>query len=143
MYGYNFKEIPFPIKDDKTFQSKYLQRLQGNHNFPDKLIPEYVPESKCKKHGNEYDPSEDNLHEESNTIIIYSEVGEQMFNIALYSRPTAGDCSCTAKFDGTDLLIWNLGRGRFIDFATILIFAQVGSIWHQNIHILEKYKEQR
>ena len=122
MYGYNFKEIPFPIKDDKTFQSKYLQRLQGNHNFPDKLIPEFVPESKCKIHGNEYDPSEDNLHKESNTIIIYSEVGEKMLNIPLYSRPTAGDCSCTAKFDGTDLLIWNLGQGRFVDFTLLFSY---------------------
>ena len=32
---YNFKEIPFPIKDDKEFQTKWLRRIQGNYDFPD------------------------------------------------------------------------------------------------------------
>ena len=45
-----------------------------------------------------------------------------MFNIPLFSRPTAGDCSCTAKFDGTDLLIRNLGQGRFVDFTLLFSY---------------------
>ena len=120
-YGYNFKAIPFPIKDDRDFQSKWLQRLQGNYDFPDKLVPQHAHGVKCSKHGNEFDPCDDKLRQESKTFVVYSEMGEKVYHIPVYSRP-ALDCSCTAKYDGTDLLIWNLGQGRFIDFTLLFSY---------------------
>ena len=120
-YGYNFKEIPFPIKDDKEFQTKWLRRIQGNYDFPDKFVPQQVQSLKCK-HGNIFDPSDENLCQESKTFVLYSEMGEKVFQIPQYARPTTAECSCMARFDGTDLLIWNLGQGRFIDFTLLFSY---------------------
>ena len=120
-YGYNFKDIPFPVKDDKDFQTKWLQRLQGNFDFPDKLAPQHVQGLKCNNHGNEFDPRDEKLRLESKTFLLYSEMGEKIFQIPVYSRP-AVECSCTVKYDGTDLLMWNLGQGRFIDFTLLFSY---------------------
>ena len=124
LYGYNFKSIPFPIKEDKVYQAKWLRRMQGIHDFPEQLIPEILNGSKCRRHGNQFDPSEDTLIEESKTLILYSEMGERVFKIPVFSRPTIGQCTCTEKFDGTDLLIWNLGQARFVDASVHFSYLQ-------------------
>ena len=46
--------------------------------------------------------------------------GEKDFSVPVYARPTVNKmCRCTQQFDGSDLLIWNLGRGRFIDYRVL------------------------
>lgn len=129
LYGYNFKSIPFPIKEDKVYQAKWLRRMQGIHDFPEQLVPEILNGSKCRRHGNQFDPSEDRLIEESKTLILYSEMGERVFKIPVFSRPTIGQCASTEKFDGTDLLIWNLGQARFVDASVHFSYLQ---LWHQD-----------
>ena len=140
-YGYNFDPIPFPIQDNKEFQEKWLRRMQGNYDFPKLLIPEYKEGSKCKKHGNEYDASDETLLEESKTFVLYSEIGERVFHIQVFSRPTTGQCSCSDKFDGTDLLIWNLGQGRFTDFS--LHFSYLHKWVNSGLKIFASWKSIR
>ena len=72
LYGYNFKNIAFLIKEDKVCQSKWLRRMHEIHDFTEKLIPE------------------DTLIEESKTLILYSEMGERDLKIPVFSRPTIG-----------------------------------------------------
>ena len=50
-------------------------------------------------------------------------MGERVFKIPVFSRPTIEQCTCTEKFDGTDL-IWNLGQARFVDTSVHFSYLQ-------------------
>ena len=89
-YGYNFKPIPFPIKNNKEFQAKWLRRIHGYYDFPESLVPDYVEGLTCTKHGHEYSNCNDDLHQESPTLLLYSEMVERVFNTSVFSRPTIG-----------------------------------------------------
>ena len=41
LYGYNFEKIHYPIKEDKEFQKKWIDRIMGKFDFPSVMIPEY------------------------------------------------------------------------------------------------------
>ena len=97
--------------------------MRGDNNFPEVMIAEYKEELKCT-HGREYVRSNDNLYRESDRIVIYSELGEKVFNIPVYARRSSGSCKCLQRVDGTDFLIWNLGQGRFIDFPLFHSYLQ-------------------
>lgn len=61
----------------------------------------------------------DKIVKESQTMILYSELNERVFEIPVYSRKSLGPCRCLLRVDGTKYLIWNLGQGRFIDFPVL------------------------
>ena len=45
---------------------------------------------------------------------------EEILPIPVFSRVTIGNmCACTQQVDTTDLFLWNLGRGQFIDFKVL------------------------
>ena len=123
LYGYNFDNIPYPFKKDSAFQIKWLERLKGNYNFPDKMVPEYDQSIKCK-HGRQFSNSDNNLYRESKTFILYSELTEQVFDIPVFARRSVGACRCLQRVDGTKFLIWNLGNGRFVDFTLLHSYVQ-------------------
>ena len=118
LYGHNFEKITYPFKNDANLQGNWLERLRGNYNFPEVLIPEYKESTKCK-HGSQFMSNDDNLYKESTNFILYSEICEKIFNIPVFARRTVGPCKCLQKVDGTKLLIWNLGNGRFVDFTLL------------------------
>ena len=128
-YGYNFKPIPFPIKNNKEFQAKWLRRIHGYYDFPESLVPDYVEGLTCTKHGHEYSNCNDDLHQESPTLLLYSEMVERVFNTSVFSRPTIGQCNCRQQYDGTDILAWNVGQGRFIDFSILFSYLHK---WHDS-----------
>ena len=90
--------------------------MRGDNNFPEVMRAEYKEELKCT-HGREYVRSNDNLYRESDRIVIYSELGEKVFNIPVYARRSSGSCKCLQR-------IWNLGQGRFIDFTLLHSYLQ-------------------
>ena len=45
---------------------------------------------------------------------------EDILPFIVFSRVTIGNmCACTQQVDTTDLFLWNLGRGQFIDFKVL------------------------
>lgn len=123
LYGYNFQPIKFPFKDDPEFQAMWLERLAGNYNFPDELIAEYKEGFKCI-HERPFSESNNNLCRESTNIVLYTELGEKVFNIPVFARRSLVGCKCLQRLDGTKFGIWNLGQGRFIDFTLLYSYLQ-------------------
>ena len=56
--------------------------------------------------------------------MLYSELIEKVFEIPIYARRSIGPCKCLQRLDGTKFLIWNLGKGRFIDFTLLHTYVQ-------------------
>ena len=97
---------------------KKLDRIRGNYNLPEMLIPEYI-ESMKYKHGSQFKSNNDNLYRESTNFLLHSELSEQIFSIPVFARRSVGPCKCLQNVDGTKFLIWNLGNRRFIDFTLL------------------------
>ena len=123
LFGYNFEKLPYPIKENKEFQKKWIERINGNYNFPPVFVPE-VGEVLVCIHGYAFSESDGNLVRESENIILYTEQNEKVFNIPVFSRRSLGPCKCLQRLDGTKYLIWNLGQGRFIDFPVLYSYLQ-------------------
>ena len=119
LYGYNFKNILYPFSDSESQQSIWLERMKGCVNIPKQLIPELNETSKCV-HNAPFNCSNESLVRESLNLCLYNDLGERVFDTEVYARPTVGPCSCLQRFDGHDLLIWNLGLGRFVDYTLLL-----------------------
>ena len=114
--GYNLSRIVYPYKLDPATQSKWVRRLDGHYDLPDRIIPEFVEGFSCVKHGNTFDPNDDNLLQYSENIIIYTEISERVYNIKTYARRTLGGCKCKQQADTHKLLLLHLGRGKMIDY---------------------------
>ena len=121
LYGYNFKPIPYPFCDSPQLGHLWLERMSGQVNIPDRLVPVFDINSKCK-HEAGYMSGEDGLVRESENLVLYNELGERIFETEIFSRPTEGSCKCLQRFDGSDLLIWHLGRGRCVDFTLLVSY---------------------
>ena len=112
--------------------------MQGRQILPDVLIPEYNEEMKCSVHDRAFLASTDKLHKESQNIIVYTEMCEKMYDIPVYARQSVGPCKCLQRFDGTKLLLWYLGKGRFIEFT--LLYAYMHKWIHSGITIYALWK---
>ena len=73
LYGHNFEHITYPFKNDVNLQEKWLDRIRGNYNLPEMLIPEYIESMKCK-HGSQFKSNNDNLYRESTNFLLHSEL---------------------------------------------------------------------
>ena len=87
------------------------------------LIAKFDSDKICK-HGFSFSIDDDKLVKESQNIIIYMELTEHHFEIAVYSRPSSGHCSCLQRFDGSNDLIWHLGQGKFVDYTLLHSYMQ-------------------
>ena len=56
---------------------------------------------------------------ESSSVCVYNDIGERHFDANVYVRPTVGPCKCLKRFDGHPLLLWHLGKGRFVDYTLL------------------------
>ena len=137
LYGYNFEKIHYPIKEDKEFQKKWIDRIMGKFDFPSVMIPEYKDDLLCK-HGLRFSSSDENLLKESPTLVLYSELKETVYDIAVYARRSDGPCRCLLRVDGTKYLVWNIGQGRCVDFT--LLFSYLHKWVHSGIKIYAMWK---
>ena len=80
------------------------------YDFPESFIPEYSENNTCELHGNRYDENDDNLIVDNENSIIFSEIGEQVFDTKVMCRRTMGNCNCRQRYDGHPQLLWHLGR---------------------------------
>jgi hypothetical protein len=115
-YGYNLSRIVYPYKMDPVTQGAWLRRLDGHFDLPERIIPEFIEGFSCTKHGNTYDPNDDNLLQFSTNIIIYTETSEKVYHIKTYARRSLGGCKCKQQADTHKLLLWHLGKGKMIDY---------------------------
>ena len=111
LYGYNYQSIVYPFSDSPEQQRVWVERMGGVVNIPSKLIPEFDADERCK-HNNAYNGRDDTLCQESKNLCLFNDLGERIFNTQVFARPTVGPCSCLQRFDGSPLLIWNLGKAR-------------------------------
>ena len=119
LYGYNFIPIEYPFSEARDQQRIWMERRTGKVELPDSLIPVFSQENKCK-HDVLFNSCDDSLVIESQTVCIYNDVGERVFDKKVFARPTVGPCNCLHRVDGHPLLLWNLGKGRFVDYTLLL-----------------------
>ena len=79
---------------DQETQEAWIQRLEGQCVLPNIIIPEFIEGFECK-HGQIFDPNDDNLLEFSSNIIIYTETSEKVvYPVKTFSRKTISRCRC-------------------------------------------------
>ena len=117
-YGYNLTPFEYPIKRDPDLQEKLVNRMKGQFNIPGSLRPDFVAALVCKD-GFGFDDSEDRLVQTSTNLIIYTNTHDILTDSITLARPTTpiGSCRCLHQFDGHEILLWNLGRGRMVDYC--------------------------
>jgi hypothetical protein len=115
-YGYNVETILYPIQDDPNVQTSWLERVNGNYSFPDKIIPEFDPQKTCKEHSNGYDPNDEKIIEQSANMVVYRENSDVLYQTKTYSRPTIGRCRCRQQPSGHAHLLWHIGNGKMVDY---------------------------
>ena len=114
-HGFNRTTLQYPIKRSPELQNRFLDRLQGIYQLPESIIPDYNHKSQCQ-HSTLYNPDDEKLLMMSPNLTIYTEASDRIFQIPTYGRPTVGDCKCILQADTHDLLLWNMGTGKFIDY---------------------------
>ena len=124
MYGYNFSKILYPISRCASQQETWVKRMRNIMDLPEKFVPIWA-ETKVCQHGYVFDENDQNLILESKTILIYDSIGEQVFNVKNYVRKSLHSCQCTQRFDGHSQLLWNLGRGRFINYTLLNSYIHI------------------
>ena len=73
----------------------------------------------CKLHGAQFTSDNDKLVLISPNLTIYTKYSDKIVEVPTYGRPTLGECKCVIQADTHDLLIWNMGSGKFIDYLFI------------------------
>ena len=113
-HGYNKTSFEYPIKRCPEMQQKFLSRLEGVFDLPASIVPAADDQSECC-HSHSYVQDDDQLKMMSPNITIYTEMSDRIFPIPTYGHPTEGGCKCFDQADTHDILLWNLGSGKFVD----------------------------
>ena len=82
-------------------------------------------QEKCS-HGYVFDPDDNNLVLETETILLYLNIGEQVFHVRNYERRSTHRCKERMKYDGHPQFLWNLGSGRFVNYT---LLSQYLHLW--------------
>ena len=114
-HGYNRTKFEYPIKRCKSLQDKFLDRLKGIYDMPEKIVPVYDKDVVCEDHGHEYNPDDEKLILMSHNITIYQESYDRILPVLTYGRPAIG-CKCVLQADTHNLLVWNMGSGQLVDY---------------------------
>ena len=122
-YGHNMSDILYPFKRDKDLQRGWMERMNGIYSFPNQFVPVWSESNLCK-HNNIFDHDDAKLGSHSKQIVVYSNIGERVFEVEVLYRKTLGGCSCIQQFDSHKYLLWHLGFGRFVDYTLL----------HQHVH---------
>ena len=118
-YGHNSETIMYPIQDDPTVHTLWIQRVRGIYSFPDKIIPVFDPDLKCKEHQNGYNPDDSKLIEQSANMVVYLENSDVLHETKTFSRPTIGRCKCRQQPSGHSQLLWHIGSGKMVDYLML------------------------
>ena len=89
-FGYNKSKIKYPMKRNLEMQQRFLYRLDGFFNLPDRIVPIIDENSTCI-HGNSYIAGDGHLRMMSPNITIYTETSDKICSIPTYGRPADGD----------------------------------------------------
>ena len=118
LYGYNTTDITYPFQLDMNLQAGWMERINGIYSFPTQFIPVWSASNVCK-HGNVFDHDDGNLGRHSQNIVVYTNIGERVFDVEIMYRKTLGNCKCPQQFDGHPNLLWHLGFGKFVDYTLL------------------------
>ena len=127
-HGFNKTRFQYPLEREPEFQNKLLKRLANfeelvNECFdlPGWIIPEYDQNNQCP-HGKSFQSDIENLPLISENVVVYTERNEYSFYRKLYGRPSVGDCACVQEADCHEFGLWNLGQGKMVDYAFLIVF---------------------
>ena len=129
MYGYNRSKVLFPFERSKEQQETWIKRI--NHvydDFPESFVPIWSIDKTCS-HGVNFDPSDESMTLESETILVYNIIGEQVFQVKNYARKSLHSCKELLRIDGHRYLLWNIGGGRYVNYT----------ILNQYLHLWKNY----
>ena len=112
-----------PFSDSPKQQLVWLESMNGVVNIPDRLVPMVDSTHRCK-HNSQFNADDAALVRESLNVCLFNDLGQRIFPAEVFARPSVGPCSCLLRFDGHDLMIWNLGKGRFVDYGMLHSYLQ-------------------
>ena len=138
MYGYNRTKVLFPFERSKEQQETWIKRV--NHvydDFPISFVPIWSIEKTCS-HGFQFDPNDDSMVLESETILVYNNIGEQVFEVKNYARKSSHSCKELFRVDGHRYLLWNLGGGRFVNYTLLNQYLHLWKNHGLSIHAMHK-----
>ena len=119
LYGYNYSPILYPFSESSRQQAVWLERLNGQVNLPNKLVPVYNAENRCK-HNSIFQEDDQSLVLVSSSVCLINDVGERVLASEDFARPSVGPCKCLHRYDGHGYLIWNVGQGRYVDYTLLM-----------------------
>ena len=125
LYGFNLEKILYPITRNNYMNVKFERRRRGQFDIPTEIVPKDVTIMDCD-HGNRYNHRK--KIKTSSNIIVYTDNQDHIFNTPSYGLKTLECTKCVMQADTTQLLLWNLGGGQFVDFLTL----------HNAIHKMRK-----
>ena len=96
--NHNKKKILFPPSRDPELSRMLDDKRKGELQYPERFVPEFNISAKCK-HGNGFDPLDQNLILLSEESTIYSVNDEEQRKIPVYGRGTGGACLCVEEPD--------------------------------------------
>ena len=116
MHGYNKQKLLYPIYRNPDLLEKFQDQITHNLQYQDTYSHVFEANDFCK-HGNQFDPSNDSLVKVASTVTIYHENIEEVRDIDIYARKSAGNCSCLIQPDLSRELLWNLGGKKLISYT--------------------------
>ena len=81
-------------------------------------MADYNPNLVCQ-HGGSFSSSNEGFVQTTKNIIIHTQTNDIVHNTTTFARPTFGPCKCLQQFDGHPVLLWNLGRGKMMDYPSL------------------------
>ena len=123
-FGCNLTPFEYPIKRNPNLQEKFINRMKGNFDIPERLTPRYDGALVCA-HGFSFDDSDERLLQTSQHVILYTNTQDIIMDSVTLGRPTtpAGACRCLQMYDGHPFLLWHLGVGRMVDYSFLHVAA--------------------
>lgn len=137
IYGYNYEPIAYPFSENKSYQKLWLERVAGVVNLPRRLLPKFDVCKRCK-HNVSFNANEEALSLDSQNVSVFNDYGQRIFETQVYARPTVGTCRCLQRYDGSDMLLWHLGKGRFVDYTLLVSYLHKWKSSGLSIHALHR-----
>ena len=137
MYGYNKTTILYPFERSKQQQETWLKRTRNIYDFPDSFVPVWSRNETCS-HGYQYDDNDANMVEESTNILLFNNIGEQVFTVKNYARKSLHSCKERMRYDGHPEFVWNLGGGRYVNYTLLFQYLHLWKNDGLSIHAMHK-----
>jgi hypothetical protein len=86
---YNVSDITYPFHLDVNLQAGLIDKMNGIYSFPTQFIPVWSASNVCH-HGNVFDHDDGNLGRHSQNIVVYTNIGERVFDVKIMYRNKLG-----------------------------------------------------